>query len=185
MAKAREQICTISHQDRQCRLHLDTPRESWAVLRVMNTGHGRESQHCTGTLPLPLGYTGDLLAPQAILDPSPACQTGKIPCQNTTSRYWNTRSEKGSGKGGGQTLHFNLGSSFLIVRQNSKSSYGKAAFIPQRNKSSALAEITEYLCTLPLPDFTWQLWRMHKQEQPMQQNMGNTETQLNKKINRM
>lgn len=31
MAKAREQICTISHQDRQCRLHLDTLTQNWAL----------------------------------------------------------------------------------------------------------------------------------------------------------
>lgn len=40
MAKVREQTCTISHHDRQCWLHLDTLTQSWA-LRVMNTEHGK------------------------------------------------------------------------------------------------------------------------------------------------
>lgn len=168
MAKVREQTCTISHHDRQCWLHLDTLTQSWA-LRVMNTEHGKgtTTSHLATFPATPLTTLGSYWHLRPFWpDPHPACQTAKAgPCQNTTHswRMGSTRTGKGSGKGRGQASHFDPGSSFLL---HSKTSYGKEAFTPETNKSSDPAEITEYLCTLPLPDFTWQLQRMHKWEQP-------------------
>lgn len=67
MTMAGEQTCTISHQDRQCGLCLDTLTQSWAP-RVMSVEHGK------GTTAL---HPREWMAPQGTLDPRPACQTAK------------------------------------------------------------------------------------------------------------
>lgn len=181
MAKAREQTCTMSHQAGRADC-VWAHSHSWA-LRVMNTVHGKGTQHCTWPhFQLPLTALGSYWHLRPFwLDPHPACQTGKAgPCQNTPCSWTMGAADLGKDlarvevKPSMSTLEAPscytpelLGKECLLLRQT------RAQFLLVSQSMSAL---------FPYQNSLGSFGECKNRSSLLQQNMRNTKMQNNNRI---